>query len=128
MGISMAYYEKKQIKGKLFRQMLNIPYANIRTSKVYNVAFIVGIIYVCYIVVQSKGIPILNGKRFYVETGQFVYLLINAMTYILAWYCVGTYAGKRVKIAHTLIFIILVTGLLMTGNRTPILRILYASS
>lgn len=124
LGITMMYYEKHHKNSKFFCKLINFSYANSR-SQIANIYCVgIGLVFVIYIIIKSGGIPIFNGTRFSTDSAQFIYLLLNAMVYCCAWYCIGGIINK--KSSNIIALVLLGFALLITGNRTPILKIMYA--
>lgn len=124
LGLTMMYYEKRHRNSKFFCRLMSFTYANSRFKLVDLFCMAIGLVFVVYIVIKTGGIPIFNGKRFSTNSAQFIYLLLNAMVYCCAWYCVGGLLNKSIK--NVIILALLGFALLITGNRTPILKIMYA--
>lgn len=125
LGITMMYHEKQQKNSKHFCTLMDFAYVNSRTQMAYAYCIVIGVAFIAYIVVKAGEIPIFNGKRFSTDSAQFVYLLLNAMVYCCAWYCVGGFLKKQ-NGKNILALVILGFALLITGNRTPILKVMYA--
>ena len=127
MGMYMLVREKKCFNSKGFCKMISFPYININTRYAEMFSIGIALVYTVYIINKAHGIPILNEKRFSVDTGAFVYYLLNAMTYGMAWYILGLfYQKKKLNGFDIFTLLLIIFSLFITGNRTPVLRILYA--
>ena len=127
MGCGLVLVEKRKNIDKKIESLYSYPYYNISEKNINIISVCLFIIFWCYVIINAKGIPLLNGNRgFSQNTNQFVFLLLQGMIYILTWYYVGKFTQKKLEVINILCILLGIGALLITANRTPVLKILYA--
>ena len=125
LGLTMIHYERQETNSKTFCRLMNFIYSNSQSKSMTVYCVMIGMVFIAYIAIKAHGFPIFNGTRFSTESAQFVFILLNSMVYCCGWYCVGG-LSKKADIKTIGVLAILGFALLITGNRMPILKIMYA--